>query len=109
MFLLHQVNLGPNEILRSECVQNRGKFESIVEMIKRANLLVWRKCVIAYTKHRFISVFFQERQTNCRFAYFFLIFAFGVAQLLRLLATTCFQTLHLKLLLSIEDKHERPQ
>ena len=43
------------------------------------------------------------------FFFFFVIFAAGVTQLLQLLATTCFQALHLKLLVVTEDKHERPQ
>jgi hypothetical protein len=112
MFLLHQVNFGPYKILRSECVQKRQKFESIVETTKRANLLVWIERVIAYMKyHLFPVFFFQERETNCRlgfFFFFFVMFASGVSQLLRLIATTCFQAL-LKLLVLIEDKHERPQ
>ena len=72
MFLLQQVNLEPNKILRPECIQNRGKFESIVEMIKRANLLVWRKCVIAYMKQRLFPVFFfQEAIRTVELLFFF--------------------------------------
>lgn len=72
--LLHQLNLGPNKILRSECVQNRRKFEIIVEMIKRSRLHFWKKMCNSIYEAYFISDFFKNAKRTVELAHIFFFF-----------------------------------